>query len=233
MAASTVTFTVQVGSGGFAIARAVAEKLGYRYYDWEVTSQAAQMAGVSPDVVAAAERVPGFLERVMRRLSLAPILPADEAAIEPAPSMVVSAVQSLTSDDYRQFVERVVLELAAGSECVIVGHAAQAILKDKPGVFRVLVYGDANQRAEHLAQEQQVPVEQALATIRQSDRDREELFRRIYRIGWLDAAVYDLCINATVVAPEVAAEAVAAAVQALPALVPDVPVAAGDNGRQH
>jgi cytidylate kinase len=215
MAASTVTFTVQVGSGGFSIARTVAERLGYRYYDWEVTSQAAEMAGVSPDVVAASERVPGFLERVMRRLSLAPVLPADEAAIEPAPSMVVSAVQSLTSDDYRQFVERVVLELANGSEVVIVGHAAQAILRDKPGVFSVLILGDPKVRAERLAVEQKTTLEQAQSAIKQSDRDRDELFRRVYRIGWLDASVYDLCINTDVIDHDVAVDAVVAAVKAM------------------
>jgi cytidylate kinase len=216
MSATTVTFTVQIGSGGFAIARAVAEKLGYRYYDWEVTSQAADMAGVSPDVVAASERVPGFLERVMRRLALAPVLPADEAAIEPAPSMVVSAVQSLTSDDYRQFVERVVLELANGSETLIVGHAAQAILRDKPGVFSVLVIGDIGRRAERLAVEQHVTVEQAQTTIKQSDRDRSELFRRVYRLDWLDASVYDLCVNTDMVPAEVATDAIVAAALALP-----------------
>jgi cytidylate kinase len=215
MKSAVLTFTVQVGSGGFAIARAVAEKLGYRYYDWEVTSQAAEMAGVSPDVVAASERVPGFIERMMRRLSMAPTLPSDEAAIEPAPAMVVSAVQSLTSDDYRQFVERVVRELAATGEAVIVGHAAQAILKGQQGVFKVLLMGDQERRAQRLAIEQKSTIEQALSTIKQSDRDRAELFRRVYKIDWLDASSYDLALCTDTVPHDVAIEAVVASVKQL------------------
>jgi cytidylate kinase len=215
MTASTITFSVQLGSGGFAIARAVAEKSGYRYYDWEITSQAAEMAGVPPDIVEAAERVPGFLERMMRRLSTAPALSSEEAVLEPAPAMVVSAVQSLTSDDYRQFIERVVRELAGKGEAVIVGHAGQAILKDEPGVFKVLVLGSLRRRAERLAAEQSTSVEQAIATIKQSDRDRGDLFRRAYHIDWLDSAVYDICINTDNVKPEVAVEAVAAAARAM------------------
>jgi cytidylate kinase len=210
MGVGTVTFSVQVGSGGFAIARATAEKLGYRYYDWEITSQAAEMAGVSPEVVAASERVPGFLDRVMRRLSMAPSLPSDEAAIEPAPAMIVSAVQSLTSDDYRQFIERVVVELAARSGSVIVGHAGQAILKDNPSVFRVLVFGDPKRRAERLAIEQRMTFEQALSAIKQSDKERSDLFRRVYHIDWLDASIYDLCINSDRVISEAAIDAVIA-----------------------
>ena len=33
MTVKTITFAVQLGSGGSEIARAVAEKLDYRYYD--------------------------------------------------------------------------------------------------------------------------------------------------------------------------------------------------------
>lgn len=213
MAAATVTFSVQIGSGGFALARGVAERLGFRYYDWEVTSQAAQMAGVSPDLVAASERVPGFIERMMRRLSTAPALAPEETVLEPAPAMVVSAVQGLSSDDYRHFVERVVRELVAQGKAVIVGHAAQAILRDEASAFKVLVHGSPQRRAERLAVEQRTTVEQASATIRQSDKDRSELFRRVYRIDWLDAAVYDLCINTDRVPNELSEEAIVGAVK--------------------
>jgi cytidylate kinase len=216
MTAGTVTFSVQIGSGGYTIAHNVADKLGFRYYDWEVTSQAAEMAGVPPDVVAASERVPGFLERMMRRLSTAPTLSSEEAILEPAPTMVVSAVQSLTSDDYRQFVERVVTQLADNGDAVIVGHAGQAVLRDRPGIFKVLVLGSPKVRAERLALEQRVTIEQAFTTLKQSDKERSDLFRRVYHIDWLDAAVYDLCINTDHVPAEIAVETVVAAAGQMP-----------------
>ena len=67
MTASVIALSIQAGSGGFAVARHLAEELGYRYYDWEITSEAATRAGVTPSEVAASERVPGFFERMMRR----------------------------------------------------------------------------------------------------------------------------------------------------------------------
>ena len=71
MTANVIALSVQTGSGGFAVAHQVAERLGFRYYDWEITSEAAVRAGVSPNEVIAAERVPGFVERMMRRLGAA------------------------------------------------------------------------------------------------------------------------------------------------------------------
>ena len=71
MSATIVTFSNQMGSGGSAISRAVAERLRFRYYDWEIIARAAQEAGVSPELLAIAtsERAPGFLERMMSRLA--------------------------------------------------------------------------------------------------------------------------------------------------------------------
>ena len=79
MAANVVTFTVQLGSGGFAIAHQVADRLGFRYFDWEITSEAAVRAGVSPADVAASEHVPSFLERIMRRLLSASAIGTEES----------------------------------------------------------------------------------------------------------------------------------------------------------
>ena len=57
MPADVVALSVQNGSNGYTIARRVAEALRFRYYDWEITLEAARIAGVPPAEVAAAERV--------------------------------------------------------------------------------------------------------------------------------------------------------------------------------
>ena len=134
MTASVVTFANQIGAGGFAVARAAAAKLRYRYYDWEVFSQAAAEAGVSPEeiAVAAAERAPSFLERMMLRLANA--TSSEESSPPAAPGLSI-----FNSDDYGQFIEHVVLELAQQGDAVIVGHAGGAILRDRPSIFKVLI----------------------------------------------------------------------------------------------
>jgi cytidylate kinase len=218
MPATVLAFSVQIGSGGFAVAHKVAERLGYRYYDWEITSEAAARAGVSPNDVIAAERVPGFLERVMRRLGAVSAVSVEgtPSFTEPSPAVLNSAIQDLTSDDYRQFIEKIVLELADQGSAVIVGHAGQYTLRDRPGVLKVLIHGSLAKRADRLAAEQTITLEDAVAAIKQSDKDRHELLKRLYHFDWLDASVYDLTINTDHVSLDFAVEAILSASEDLP-----------------
>jgi cytidylate kinase len=218
MPANTVALSVQTGSGGFTVARRVADKLGFRYYDWEITSEAAARAGVPPSDVVAAERVPGFLERMMRRLGAVSTvsLEGSPGFSDPSPALYTTALQSMTSDDYRQFIERVVIELAGGGEAVIVGHAAQYTLRDYSGVLKVLIVGSPGIRAERLAAEQGISLDQARSTVKQSDKDRSELLKRVYHFDWLDAGMYDLCLNTDHLSLDYVSEAVLNAAQEMP-----------------
>ncbi len=218
MAASVISFSVQTGSGGYAVARRVADRLGFRYYDWEIISEAAGRAGVTPNDVIAAERVPGFLERMMRRLGAVSTVSLESSPgfSEPSPALWNTAFQSLTSDNYRQIIDRVVIELAERGEAVIVGHASQALLRDRPGVLRALIYGSLATRTERLASEQNIDKERAAQLVKQSDRDRHEFLKRAHHLEWLDASVYDIAINTDRISLDLATETVVAAAQEIP-----------------
>jgi cytidylate kinase len=205
--------SVQAGSGGFNVAHHVAEQLGFRYYDWEVTSEAAARAGVPPAEVEAAERVPGFLERMMRRLGAVSSVSIEGGAsfADPHPAMWDTAVANLNSDDYRPFIERVVNELADQGSALIVGHAAQHILRNRPGTLKVLILGSADVRARRLAREQNIDVKQALQNIKASDKDRADLLKKVYKFDWLDSTRYDLTFNTDNVSSNLAINAVIAA----------------------
>jgi cytidylate kinase len=212
LTATVVTFSNQIGANGAAIARAVAERMHYRYYDWEVISQAAAEAGVSPEVlaVAAAEPEPTFIGRVMRRLIAG--APADEMS----PPATGSRFSVLTSDDYRQFVEHVVRELAQRGDAVIVGHAAQAVLGQHAGVLRVLLLGSAERRIGRLAATQGEGANRARETIRNSDRQRTDFFKRAYRMDWLDASNYDVALNTDRLSVELARDMIVACAREVP-----------------
>jgi len=218
MPANVVALSVQTGSGGFTVAHRVSDQLGFRYYDWEITSEAASRAGVTPNEVIAAERVAGFLERMMRRLGAVSTvsLEGSPGFSEPSPAMYNAALAGLTSDDYRQFIEKVVMELADRGDAVIVGHAAQHTLREHPGVLRVLIYGSATLRAERLASEQGFELEKAKATVKQSDKDRGELLKRVYHFDWLDSGMYDLALNTDHLSLDFATEVIISAAREWP-----------------
>lgn len=212
MTASVVTISTQIGSGGRRIARATAEKLRFRYYDWEVISQAASEAGVSPEVLAVAttERSPGFFERMMARLAG----PGTGEDVATAPAS--TRLSMMTSEDYRQFLEHVVRELGSRGDAVIVNHSGQALLRDFPSVLKVLVTGSQPRRAARLAQAQDISPEAALRTVEDSDRQRADYFKRVYRLDWLSMPNYDLAINTDHISIDLAVDMVTAAAREMP-----------------
>ncbi|HLF72447.1 MAG TPA: cytidylate kinase-like family protein [Dehalococcoidia bacterium] len=214
MTASVITFTVQLGTGGPSIARAVADKLGYRFYDSEITSQAAALVGVSPDTMANAERRPSFIERMLERLALATVV---SDGIVPGSASANPAALTMTSADYRQIIERVVTELATIGDCVIVGHAGQVILrKRKTGVLKVFVHGSQTRRAERLATAASISRNEAQSLIRESDNQRAAFFKDAYDIDWIDSNLYDLTLNTDDVEEDTAVQLVMTSAGAVP-----------------
>jgi cytidylate kinase len=195
MTAPTITFAVQLGSGGYEIARTVADRLKYRFYDWEVTSQAANEAGLSPEALAAAEQPRSLLERIVENLLATGAYVEDEAVDRLSSATMTTAIRTLTSRDYRRLIEQVVVRLAEQGEAVIVGHAGQVILRNRLDVLKVLIRGSAEKRAERLSADEGLSYDRALTLVADSDKERLAFFRQTYSIDLLSAALYDLAID--------------------------------------
>jgi cytidylate kinase len=208
MAASVVTFNVQVGSTGYAVAREVADRLGYRYYDWQITSQ----AGISePDAGDADDG--DFADRLMRRLLTATYLEAElpPGMIAPSPTLQIEALSVLSMAEKRRRVEEVVRLLSRSERAVIVGHGSQVVLRYEPHVFKVLVTSSVDNRAATLAEQQCTSLLDARSVVLDIDALRSRFFRESYGIDWLLSSLYDLVINADNLCVDLCAEMVVAA----------------------
>jgi cytidylate kinase len=204
MTTRVVSISRQVGTAGEEVAQAVATRLGFRYVDYQVIQQAATEAGVSPETVAEAQHTPSLLTRILESLARNPAMPAAGWA-DPVP---LSTSPLYTSADYRRFVEDVIRDLAVRGECVIVGHAAQVILRDRADAVRVLVTGSPKYRARRIMVGMGVDEKEALKIIERTDNERLEYFRRFYDTGWLTPSTYDLCVNTDRLTPGQAGELV-------------------------
>ncbi len=216
MTAKSLSFSIQLGSGGFEVARSVAEQLGYGYYDWEVTSRAAAEAGVTLDEIARAERLPSLIERMMSRF-LQSANYDDSIFIPGDPSTALSGagLAALTLDDYRKFIEEVVKELAERGAAVIAGHASQLVLAEDPSVLKVLLHAPKGKRIERLALESGLSLPDAQKAIERSDRERSEFFSKVYHVDWLSGTLYDLSLDTDRLTLERTKRLVVAAAKAL------------------
>jgi Cytidylate kinase-like family len=205
-----------LAAGGESIGRAVAQRLGFRYVDEQIITTAARQAQVDPKLVAAAEHRQPLLQRLLAKIpaardlagpvSLAVGLPLDGFAGEPAGYRV-------TEDDLRLLIRAAVEEVGRAGQAVIVAHAASMALAGVAGVLRVLITASPETRARRLAKERDINEEEAAAAVAASDRERRSYFQHFYGITEELPTHYDLVINTDVLAPDLTADLVVAAVR--------------------
>ena len=184
-----------------------------------MTSQAADEAGVSPDIVASAERVPSLAERIMERFFNAGFYAGDiPEAVVPTSTTMDTALQTLNSANYREMIAQVVRTLAERGSSVIVGHAAQIVLRSDPGALKVLIHGSTQHRINRLVVDEGMTLEKATEAVKQSDQDRHNFFKHYYKMNWLDASHYDLTINTDTLSDEQATSILLGSAQSLVAV---------------
>lgn len=197
-----VSISRQVGSAGEEVAAAVAARLGYRMVDYQVIQQAAREAGVSPEMVSESEHTPSLSTRILEALARTPAVPVAGWA-DPTP---LSSSPLYNSLDYRHVVEDVIRDVADHGNCVIVGHAAQVILRERFDTLRVLVTGSPKQRSHRIMAGMGVDEKTAIKTVERTDDERRDYFRRFYDTPWLAPWTYDLTLNTDNMKTDAAAE---------------------------
>lgn len=137
MSKNVITVSRQFGSGGRSIAKAVAEKLGYAYYDSELVLRVAQETGFDPSYIAeAGEYAPG-----KSILSYA------------FTSMPHSSGAAASASDYLWAAQsKVIMELAEKGNCVIVGRCADYILRERDDCLNVFIYAPKEYKARRIVE---------------------------------------------------------------------------------
>ena len=209
---TVITVSRQLGSSGSYIAAAAAEALEYRYLDREILQRAAQGAGYPDEEMVEAlarhERIPGYLERVLEalgRMSAVPIVPSatlreGQAYVEVMDALLTAEVvesqkRERVAEGYLELVRDAILNLAEQGNVVIVGRGGQVILRDRRDVLHVRVVASDPTRVRNLMARQEISREEALAQMRESDRDRARYLKRYHGVDWADPLLYHLVIN--------------------------------------
>src|SRR5262249_49018013 len=153
--------------------------------DDQIVIQAAEEAGVAPEVIDQAER---------EEPDLRPILSAIEAWHRDEDWTPALDGPEATSQ-YSGLIRRVIDETALRGDVVIVAHGAGMQLAGRPGVLRVLITGSTEGRTRRLADRSLISDAEARREVVESDRQREAFFRRFYDINAELPSHYDLVIG--------------------------------------
>ncbi len=193
-----VTIARQYGSGGREVGQKLAELTGYKFYDKEMITLAAQKSGLSSDA----------LQHV------------DEKA---ANSLLYTL--ALGSSMYNHGIDRVNLpindklfvvqseilkELASSGEgAMIVGRCADYVLAGRENLVRVYISADFDKRVAKVMERHSLTQNQARDTIVKTDKRRANYYSYYTGEKWGKADKYDLVISTDRVGIEGAAKMIA------------------------
>lgn len=179
-----ITVSREFGSGGREIGKRLAEALGVAYYDREIIIQIAKNLKLNED----------YIEKVLERSYTVNFPYTFGRTFTLFPSTDEMQIDLISEQ------ARIIRDLAEKSDCVIVGRAADILLREK-NPLNIFVYADLPAKLERCRK--RAPENENL-----SDREMERMIRRIdkeraanYRIvsdcGWGEREAYHLCVNTT------------------------------------
>ena len=177
MSKTIITIGRQFGAGGRELGRKLADKLNIPYYDKEVIDSVAALSGLSKEYIAE----------------------KDEVATNSFLYSLVMGTRTLTGqktvEEIKMDAQReALLEIAEKGSCVIIGRAADYILRaEKP--FRIFVSSDEETRTERVCRRDGLSREDAERKIRKMDKLRSSYYNEYAGAAWGRADNYDLCIN--------------------------------------
>ena len=168
-----ITIGREHGSSGKQIGKIVAEKLGVPFYYKEMTALAAKESGLDTEFIA------------------------DINVNSPA----VMHSMYLSTDVIQRAVaaqDKVIRKIAEQGSCVIVGRAADYVLRDRDDVVNIFVYAPDEYRIGRIMEVYGDNHENAKKHIRRSDEARASYYKTITGKIWGDRHNYDLSIDGSI-----------------------------------
>lgn len=176
----------QFGSGGKAVADKIGEILGIPVYDNELLAKAAQDFGFTEEL---------FRNRDEKKRSL---------TLSSIFSSSIFGGGSYLTDDNALFKmqAQTIRNIAEKGSAVIVGRAADYILRDMDCCLDVFLTSPLSVRAERVAERMGMPVEKAGEFIVKKEKERESFYNCFTFGNWGVASTYDLCVDTSLLGVE-------------------------------
>ncbi len=164
---AVITISRQIGSSGEAIARGVAEHLGFVFIDRAGLEDLVLTYGLDEvDLPRIQERPPNFLERLYSDRKL-----------------------------YLQLVESFIRDTAEYENFVLIGRGGQCVFKDSENAFHVRVVASERNRIENLVEAESLEREKARSRLIEAERTQQRFVETLYGRSIDDPYLYDLVLR--------------------------------------
>lgn len=178
-----ITIARGFGSGGRMIGMELANKLDIAYIDNEILQMASEESGIGEAFfVHADEKMPKLF------LNKSAVNPIDRI-IKPASSKFIS------NENLFNYQKKIILRLAREESCVIIGRAADYILRTFPNVVSVNIQAPLDACIASIMSRMMVDEKEAEKLIKTTDKYRADYYRYYTGQEWDNPINYDISLN--------------------------------------
>ena len=180
MSKRVITINRMLGSNGRLIGRALADELGFAFYDRELI-----------DIAAKKENIPhDLLEKVDEKRGSQWRFPIDHAL------QLDSEFHFVPMNDILFDLQRkIILEAAQKEDCVIVGRCANHILQDN--CLSVFIYAPYDYRVQTVIERTGREEKSVQKLVKKVDKERRTYYEYFTDRKWTDLSQYHLSIDSS------------------------------------
>jgi len=179
-----VTIARQYGSGGREVGQKLAEMAGYKFYDKDLITMAAQKSGLSTEALHSAD------EKAANSLLYTLALGSSmyHHGIDHVNMPINDRLFVLQSD--------IIKEVAAKDEgAIIVGRCADYVLSENPRLVRLFIYSDFDIRVRNIMEKHELTQSAARDLIIKTDKRRSNYYSYYTGEKWGKIDRYDLAVS--------------------------------------
>ncbi len=182
-----ITIGRSFGSGGRALGRMIADRLGIAFYDKMLLIKAAEKAGYNIEYFEQGdEKAPKIMGS---------IIPFSMGFY---PMSWVGDPSGGSSDKVYKAQCDFIHELAEGEPCVIVGRSADYVLRDVDNVVNIFVHAPIDECAKRIVERcESKSLDEAKALAGRTNKLRANFYNFYTDKRWGAASSYDLCIDSS------------------------------------
>jgi cytidylate kinase len=192
-----ITIEREYGCGAANIAACIADRLGWKLWDQEITEEIARRLKCKKEMVAQREE---RVDSIYYRLIKAFMRGSFEARVDTADLEVLDA------EHLALLFEKVVTQIADGGNCVIVGRGSNWFLRDRHDAFHAFLYAPYEEKMRRVIAQGESEKEAAYL-LESVDRERAAFIRKYYGKVWPDRSLYNVMMN-TIVGDEIVVDSI-------------------------
>lgn len=175
-----ITIGRQFGSGGHEVGRRLAAELGLKLYDKELLKMVAQESNICEQVLEDYDEKP-----------TGSLLYSIVMDVYPAVNYVGNSLQQQIYQAQYDTIRRI----GDKGGCVIVGRAADYILRDNPHMTSVFIHADNKFRVKRIMEYEKISEDKALDMIAKADKKRASFYNFQTEKKWGHVTSYNLSLD--------------------------------------